>query len=84
MFRALEHAQQRMFPGAITLPGMRGGATDNAQLRARGVDGYGFGTITDEHESHGAHTEDERVREDSIFKLVEFLWRAVVEVAATR
>jgi len=84
MFHALEHAQQRMFPGAITLPAMRGGATDNAQLRAKGVDGYGFGTITDEHESHGAHTEDERIREDSVPSLVEFLWRAVVEVAAAK
>jgi acetylornithine deacetylase/succinyl-diaminopimelate desuccinylase-like protein len=84
MFRALEHAQQRMFPGAITLPAMRGGATDNAQLRAWGVDGYGFGSITDEHESHGAHTEDERIREDSVPKLVEFLWRAVIDVAAAK
>jgi acetylornithine deacetylase/succinyl-diaminopimelate desuccinylase-like protein len=84
MFHALEHAQQRMFPGAITLPAMRGGATDSAQLRAKGVDAYGFGPVTDEHESHGAHTEDERVLESSIPKLVEFLWRAVVEVAASR
>ena len=37
MFRALEHTQQRMFPGAVTLPTMLTGATDMAQLRARGV-----------------------------------------------
>jgi acetylornithine deacetylase/succinyl-diaminopimelate desuccinylase-like protein len=84
MFRALEHAQQKMFPGAITLPAMRGGATDSAQLRDKGVDAYGFGPVTDENEAHGAHTEDERVRADSIPKLVEFLWRAVVEVAAAK
>lgn len=42
MFRALEHAQQKMFPQAITLPSMLTGATDLAQLRARGVQGYGF------------------------------------------
>jgi acetylornithine deacetylase/succinyl-diaminopimelate desuccinylase-like protein len=84
MFRALEHAQQRMFPEAVTLPAMRGGATDNAQLRARGVQAYGFGPVTGEKESHGAHTEDERVLEDSIPKLVEFLWRAVIEVAAAK
>jgi acetylornithine deacetylase/succinyl-diaminopimelate desuccinylase-like protein len=64
-----------MFPEAITLPAVRGGATDNAQLRARGVQAYGFGPITDQKESHGAHTEDERLREDSIPKLMEFLWR---------
>jgi acetylornithine deacetylase/succinyl-diaminopimelate desuccinylase-like protein len=71
-----------MFPGAITLPAMRGGATDNAQLREMGVQAYGFGLVSDEHENHGAHTEDERVLESSIPKLVEFLWRAVLEVAA--
>jgi acetylornithine deacetylase/succinyl-diaminopimelate desuccinylase-like protein len=82
MFRALEHAQRRMFPGAITLPQMSGGATDNAQLRAKGVEAYGFGPIVDERDSHGAHSDDERVAETSIPKLVEYLWYAALEVAA--
>lgn len=82
MFRALEHAQKRMFPQAITLPAMIRGATDNAQLRARGVDAYGFGTMTQENESHAAHSEDERVLEAAVPKLLEFLWNAVIEVAA--
>jgi acetylornithine deacetylase/succinyl-diaminopimelate desuccinylase-like protein len=84
MFRALEHAQRRMFPGAITLPQMSSGATDSAQLRAKGVEAYGFGPIVDEHDSHGAHSDDERVLESSIPKLVEYLWYAVLEVAAAR
>jgi len=37
MFRAFEATQREMFPGAITLPAMLTGATDNAQLRAKGV-----------------------------------------------
>jgi acetylornithine deacetylase/succinyl-diaminopimelate desuccinylase-like protein len=84
MFHALEHAQRRMFPGAITLPQMSGGATDMAQLRAKGVEAYGFGPIVDEHDGHGAHSDDERVAETAIPKLVEFLWYAVLEVAASR
>ena len=32
MFRALEAAQRRLYPGAITVPGMVTGATDLAQL----------------------------------------------------
>ena len=83
MFRALEHAQRRMFPGAITLPSMSSGATDMAQLRAKGVEAYGFGAVVDEHDGHGAHGDDERVAETSIPKLLEFLWYAVLEVAAT-
>ena len=84
MLRALEHAQRRMFPGAITLPSMSGGATDMAQLRAKGVEAYGFGPIVDEHDGHGAHSDDERVAEASIPRLLEFLWYATLEVAATR
>ena len=83
MFRALEHAQRRMFPGAITLPSMSTGANDMAQLRAKGVEAYGFGSVVDEHDGHGAHSDDERVAETSIPRLLEFLWYAVLEVAAT-
>jgi len=85
MFQALERVQQRMFPGAITLPSMLTGATDTAQLRARGVQAYGFGPIVDESDGGigGAHADDERLAEASIHKLVEFLWYSVVEVAAS-
>jgi acetylornithine deacetylase/succinyl-diaminopimelate desuccinylase-like protein len=82
MFRALENAQRRLFPGAITLPQMSSGATDNAQLRAKGVEAYGFGPVVDERDGHGAHSDDERIAESSIPKLAEFLWYAVLEVAA--
>jgi acetylornithine deacetylase/succinyl-diaminopimelate desuccinylase-like protein len=82
MFRALEHAQRRLFPEAITLPQMSSGATDNAQLRAKGVEAYGLGPVVDERDGHGAHSDDERIAESSIPKLAEFLWYAVLEVAA--
>ncbi|MEO7652889.1 MAG: M20/M25/M40 family metallo-hydrolase [Bryobacteraceae bacterium] len=81
MFRALEAAQKRMFPEAITLPTMSTGATDQAQLRAKGVASYGFGPISDEFGGHGAHSDDERIEEKSLEKLVEFLWYAVLGVA---
>jgi acetylornithine deacetylase/succinyl-diaminopimelate desuccinylase-like protein len=84
MFHALERAQQRMFPNAVTLPTMSSGATDMAQLRAKGVQAYGFGPIVDEHDSHGPHSDDERILETSLPRLVEFLWHAVLDVAASR
>ena len=43
MFRVLEATQRRLYPGAITVPGMVTGATDLAQLRAKGVQTYGIG-----------------------------------------
>jgi acetylornithine deacetylase/succinyl-diaminopimelate desuccinylase-like protein len=84
MFLALERVQRRMFPGAITLPAMLTGATDMAQLRARGVAAYGLGPIVDDSEggAGGAHADDERLAEASLQKLVEFLWYSVMEVAA--
>jgi len=86
MYRALEHAQHTMFPGAVTLPAMSTGATDLAQLRARGVQGYGYGPVMNELSSiagGGPHSDDERLREDSLYKMAEFLWRALTEVAAS-
>jgi acetylornithine deacetylase/succinyl-diaminopimelate desuccinylase-like protein len=87
MFRALEHAQRKLFPGSITLPAMATGATDLAQLRVRGVQGYGYGPEMDEMVSvagGGPHSDDERLREDSLYKMAEFLWLALTEVAASR
>jgi acetylornithine deacetylase/succinyl-diaminopimelate desuccinylase-like protein len=85
MFRVLERAQKAMFPGAITLPAMATGATDLAQLRAKGVQGYGYGPPLDELTSvagGGPHSDDERLREDSLYKMAEFLWRTLLDVAA--
>jgi acetylornithine deacetylase/succinyl-diaminopimelate desuccinylase-like protein len=67
------------------LPSMLTGATDNAQLRTKGVQAYGFGPMVDEKEAAGpggAHGDDERLRESSLYKEVEFLWKSVVRVAA--
>lgn len=83
MFHAFEAAQRAMFPGAITLPAMLTGATDNAQLRAKGVQAYGFGPIVDEKDAiggGGAHGDDERLMESSLYREVEFVWRAVARV----
>ena len=86
MFRALEAAQRRLYPNAITIPGMVTGATDLAQLRARGVQAYGIGPRFEEAEfaGHGWHSDVERLSEDSLYGLVQFLWYAVLDVAASK
>jgi acetylornithine deacetylase/succinyl-diaminopimelate desuccinylase-like protein len=86
MFRALEAAQRRLYPNAITIPGMVTGATDLAQLRARGVQAYGVGPRFDEAEfaEHGWHSDVERLSEDSLYELVQFLWYAVLDIAASK
>lgn len=83
MFHALETVSRRMFHAPV-VPGMLAGATDNAELRARGVQAYGFGPIAASGEGPlgGAHSDDENISVRSLMKLVEFLWNTVIEVAA--
>jgi acetylornithine deacetylase/succinyl-diaminopimelate desuccinylase-like protein len=62
------------------------GATDNAQLRTKGVQAYGFGPISDESEGdlHGAHSDQERMLESSLHEMVQFLWYTVLDIAASK
>jgi len=84
MFRALEKAQAAVFPGAITLPLMGTGATDSAQLRAKGVQAYGISSPGTDQDAEGSHGNDERVSIEGLGQFIEFVYRAVVEVAAAR
>ena len=87
MFQALETVSARLFSGAATLPLMLTGATDMAQIRAKGVQAYGFGPIRHPEDfaaGRGAHGDDERISEEALSKLVQFLWYAVLEVAAAQ
>lgn len=84
MFAALERAQKRMFPDAITVPVMLTGATDSAQLRAKGVQAYGIGSVLTEEDSNRLHGNDERISVDGLRKFLEFTWLAVMDVAAAK
>ena len=84
MFQALERAQAKLFPGAVTLPTMGTGATDSAQLRAKGVQAYGIGPPSSDDDSLRVHGNDERVRLEGVDKFVEYLYTAVVDVAASK
>lgn len=80
MFLALERVQKRLFPEAITLPTMATGSSDSAQMRAKGVHAYGIGSFG----GFGGHGNDERISVEGLGKLVEFLYSAVGEIAATK
>ncbi len=84
MFQALESAQKKVFPGVVTLPVMLTGATDSASLRAQGVPAYGIGPVVTEEDGNRIHGNDERLSIEGLGKFVEFLYHAVVEVAATQ
>jgi hypothetical protein len=85
MYRALERVSAQMYPGSMTLPTMLGGGTDMAQLRVKGIQSYGIGPAsTGDDALTLPHSDVERLLESSLNGLVEFTWRAVVEVAGRR
>jgi acetylornithine deacetylase/succinyl-diaminopimelate desuccinylase-like protein len=61
LFKALEAAQEKLLPQAITVPVMSTGATDSAFLRAKGVDAYGIRVPRTFEENTGVHGNDERI-----------------------
>jgi acetylornithine deacetylase/succinyl-diaminopimelate desuccinylase-like protein len=86
MFRALDRVSKRIFPGATLLPIMGTGASDMAQLRAKGIQCYGIGPARTEDDAtnYGAHGDVERLSEASLYQFVEFTWTSVTEVASAK
>jgi acetylornithine deacetylase/succinyl-diaminopimelate desuccinylase-like protein len=87
MFQSLETVANRMYPEAIVLPTMSTGATDMAQVRAMNVPAYGIGpirTIEEMNSGFGAHGDNERVSEEAMKQLVQFLWYTIIDIAATK
>ena len=83
-FHALEHAQQKVFPGVPTIPIMQVGATDSAQLRAKGVQAYDLGTVMSSDDRNRIHGNDERIQIAGFGKFVQFLYTATVEIAGAK
>jgi acetylornithine deacetylase/succinyl-diaminopimelate desuccinylase-like protein len=81
MFRAIEKVSRRMFQ-APTIPSMMTGATDMAQLRAKGVQSYGVGEplAAADGPLGGAHSDDEHISVPALITLIEFIWNIVLEV----
>tara|TARA_B100000949_G_scaffold233596_1_gene250417 strand:- start:245 stop:1630 length:1386 start_codon:yes stop_codon:yes gene_type:complete len=72
---------------ATTLPTMSTGATDMAYLRAKGMRCYGVGPATDIEDialGFAAHSDQERILEDELYRFLRFYWDVVVEIAGVR
>lgn len=85
-FQLIEKAARRHYD-AMTLPIMLTGATDMAFLRARGVQCYGVGPMTDSEDGpkgFGAHSDQERILEAALHKFVRFHWDIVVDLAGAK
>lgn len=85
-FRVLEAAVKQHY-NSVTLPTMSTGATDMAYLRAKGVECYGVGPMTDSEDGpkgYGAHSDQERILEEALHKFIRFHWDIVVNLAKAR
>jgi acetylornithine deacetylase/succinyl-diaminopimelate desuccinylase-like protein len=85
-YRAIESAFNKIY-GATTLPMMSTGATDMAYLRAKGIQCYGVGAMTDLEDptkGFGPHSDQERILEESLYKHVQFFWTTVTSIAGTK
>src|ERR1041385_456634 len=83
-FHALERAAQKLFPGVPTIPIMQVGATDSAQLRAKGVQAYDIGTVLSQEDLTRIHGNDERIQLAGFGKFVQFLFTATLDLAGAK
>ena len=86
VYKALDAAGTKIY-NVITLPTMSTGATDMAQLRAKGVQCYGIGSATDFEDppkGFGAHSDQERILESELHRFVRYNWEVVTAVAGAR
>jgi acetylornithine deacetylase/succinyl-diaminopimelate desuccinylase-like protein len=82
-FTALESAVRKHY-SVTTLPTMSTGATDMAYLRAKGIQSYGIGPLTDVEDGpmgFGAHSDQERILVAELHRFVRFYWDVVVSLA---
>ncbi|MFM7429332.1 MAG: M20/M25/M40 family metallo-hydrolase [Flammeovirgaceae bacterium] len=82
-FKVTESAVTKIY-NTVTIPTMPTGATDMAFLRARGIECYGIGPMTDVEDGpkgFAAHSDQERILEESLHKFVQFNWELVINLA---
>ncbi len=82
---AIERAYTAHY-GAPVMPMMGNGATDMAFLRAKGMQCYGVGPVIDQEDAalgFGAHSDQERILEDELYRFQRFYYDAVVRLAGT-
>jgi acetylornithine deacetylase/succinyl-diaminopimelate desuccinylase-like protein len=84
MFRTLETAQKKIYPGAVTIPTMATGASDKVFLQAKGMNSYGIGPLVDEEDAQlgfAAHSDQERLREKELYRFTQYNWEVIRSIA---
>ncbi len=82
----MEQVARSVYPGAAVTPSMSTGASDMAQLRAKGIQSFGVGPASTDEDAlnYPAHGDVERLAESSVYPFVQYVWTVVTEVAARK
>lgn len=86
-FKTIEAVAKKHYPGVPTLPTMATGATDMSFLRAKGMQCYGIGPMIDSEDGpkgFGAHSDQERILESSLYTFVRFHYDLVEQIAGAK
>jgi len=75
LMNALRKTVNEMWPGMPIIPSMADGASDAVYTNAAGMPTYGVGGDAIERDDTRAHGKDERMRQDSFYRGVEFYYR---------
>jgi acetylornithine deacetylase/succinyl-diaminopimelate desuccinylase-like protein len=83
MWRAMENAQQKIYPNTPAIPWMWTGGTDMRGLRDKGMQCYGIGPEYPQEDTinHAYHSDNERVRASSMVAFVHYMYDAVSQIA---
>jgi acetylornithine deacetylase/succinyl-diaminopimelate desuccinylase-like protein len=85
-FKAIEAADRKVY-NVVTLPQMSTGATDMSFLRSKGVQCFGIGPMVDEEDApkgFGAHSDQERILEEALYKFLQFNWEVATSLAGSK
>ena len=84
MYKVMERVAKTIYPAAAVLPSMSTGASDQAQLRAKGIQSYGIGPAATESDAlnYPSHGDVERLAESSLYPFVQYVWTVVTEIAS--
>lgn len=85
-FTVIQSAIRKHYDAPV-LPTLGTGATDMAQMRAKGVECYGISPASDREDAargFGAHSDQERILESELYRYVRWQWEVVTELVRAR
>ncbi|HZT78007.1 MAG TPA: M20/M25/M40 family metallo-hydrolase [Vicinamibacterales bacterium] len=86
LYKTVESAVAKVY-NVPAVPNMQTGATDKSPLRAKGQECLGIGSaidVEDQLKGYGMHSDQERIREDELYRFVRFNWEIVNALARAR